>query len=439
MEDDPYGAAVFNHLLDIAVNPVSIRIVIGLAVLVVLLLISAMVSGSEVAYFALSPKNLEKLKDKKTGKSIHVLKLLEKPKRLLATILITNNFVNVGIVILFSFISHSLFTFSNYPILGFLIEVVFITLIILLFGEIIPKIYSTQYPLNFALQTALPLTFFSKLFSPFSRALVKTTVFANKKIQVKRNISIDELSDALSIAGDDLKEEERLLKGIVKFSRTEVCEIMTPRLDVVAISNQSGYKKLLAVIQETGLSRIPVYEESFDVVKGIMYVKDLLPYLDESDAFDWQKLIREPYFVPESKKIDDLLGEFQQKKIHMALIIDEYGGVSGVVTLEDILEEIVGEINDESDENVPNFQRIDEKTYLFEGKTLLNDFYRILNEEEDYFDQLKGDADSLAGLILENKGEMPAKGENIILGKYNFGIKSVDNRRIKQIIVKVIE
>ncbi|MBU0764414.1 MAG: gliding motility-associated protein GldE [Bacteroidetes bacterium] len=411
----------------------------GLIIIICLLVFSALISGSEVAYFSLSPANIQYLKDKKKSRKCKmVLELLAKPERLLATILIANNFVNVGIVILAAFVTNELFDFSVSPVLGFIIQAVVITFIILLFGEIIPKVYAARFSRQFATFMAFPLFLLDRLFMPVSKLLIRSTSIVRKRYSGKRaNISMDDLSQALNIAGKELKDEEKILKGIVNFGTIDVTEIMTSRLDVVSIEYSAGFKKLLSVILESGYSRIPVYEDSFDDVRGILYIKDLLPYLDEDDYFSWQKLVREPYFVPETKKIDDLLGEFQTKKIHLAIIVNEYGGTQGIVTLEDILEEIVGEINDESDDIEENYLQMTENKYIFEGRTLLNDFCKIVNIEDDLFDEVRGDADTLAGLILELKAEIPKKHEVVKYRNFIFRIKSADQRRIKQIEVTI--
>lgn len=367
-----------------------------------------------------------------------VLELLKLPEKLLATILIANNFVNVGIVIISTYVSSMLFDFSQYPMLGFLTEVVVITFMLLLFGEIIPKVYASQYSTSFAVFMARPISILSKLFSPLSVVLVNSTSFINKRFQKKKqNLSIDDISHALDITEDTITEDKKILKGIVKFGNIDVKEVMKSRVDVVAVDTLMQFKKLLSVIIESGYSRIPVYDDHFDNIKGILYIKDLLQHLKEPDEFDWLKLLRPAYFVPETKKINDLLSEFQSQKNHLAIVVDEYGGTSGIVTLEDIIEEIVGEITDELDDEDIIYEKLDDRTYLFEGKTLLNDFYRVADCQEYVFDQLKGDAETLAGLVLEFKGEIPKKNETIKILDFDFTIRSVDNRRIKKIEIKI--
>ena len=418
----------------------SYGVIIGFIIMILLLIASAFISGSEVAFFYLTPSNINILKEKVSRTNNLILKLLNTPERLLATILIANNFVNVGIIILSTFVTISFVDFSYSPAIRFVLQVIIITFLILLFGEIIPKIYATQYAMRFASFMAYPLFFLEKIFRPISFFLIYSTKIVNKKFsQAKQNISIDDLSQALDLTSDEIKEDKKILKGIVKFGNTNVKEIMKSRVDIVAIDikttpNLSG---LLPVIIESGYSRIPVYSENFDNIKGILYIKDLLSHIHKDDSFRWESLIRAPYFVPETKKINDLLEEFQSKKIHMAVVIDEYGGTSGIVTLEDILEEIVGEINDEFDDKQIKYSKLDDKNYIFEGKTLLNDFYKIIQSDDNIFDDIKGDSDTLAGLILEIKGEIPKIYENIISKNFVFKIESVDKRRIRRIRITI--
>lgn len=411
---------------------------LGLFVILLLLVASALISGSEVAFFSLSPANLNDFEQKESKNSNLVLELVKLPEKLLATILIANNFVNVGIVIISTYISSKMFDFSQFPLVGFLIEVVVITFMLLLFGEIIPKVYASQYATSFAVWMARPISLLSKLFSPLSVLLVNSTSFINRRFQKKKqNLSIDDISHALDITEDQITEDKKILKGIVKFGNIDVKEIMKSRVDVVTVDTQVQFKKLLSVIVESGYSRIPVYNDNFDNIKGILYIKDLLQHLNETDDFDWLALMRPAYFVPETKKINDLLNEFQSQKNHLAVVVDEYGGTSGIVTLEDILEEIVGEITDELDDDDILYEKLDNRTFIFEGKTLLNDFYRVAECKGYIFDNLKGDAETLAGLVLEFKGEIPKKNETIKILNFDFTIKSVDNRRIKKIEIKI--
>ena len=438
MESEPYHSLVIN-LLNITVNPVKISDIIGIFIIVFLLIISALISGSEVAFFSFSPSHINKLRNKEAKQNTIILSLLKYPERLLATILITNNFVNVGIVILSSYLSSSILDFNENITLAFIFQVIIITFLLLLFGEIIPKVYATKYYEKFSVFMAYPLFFLEKILRPFNTVLINSTSFVNKKFaSVKQNISITDLSDALDLTENEISEDKKILEGIVKFGKLYVKEIMRSRVDVVAVDIETSFNKLVSVIIESGYSRIPVFSENFDNVKGILYIKDMLPFIHKNEnQFKWQSLIRPLYFIPEMKKIDDLLEEFQMKKIHMAVVVDEYGGKSGIITLEDILEEIVGEITDESDPESVDYKKIDDSTYIFEGKTLLNDFYKIIEKPDDIFDEIKGDADTLAGLILEIKGEIPKKNEEIEFKKFKFKIEAVDDRRIIKIKVRI--
>ncbi len=431
-------------LAAIVANPIfksfSVEALLSLIVLVVLLLFSALISGSEIAYFSLSPSQFDDPKVHKKGVDNIVQKLLDTPNRLLATILIANNFVNVAIVILSAYIAILLFNFEGYPVLAFLIQVVVITFLILFFGEIMPKIYASQQSLTFARFMARPLRFLLRLLYPVSSVLVHSTKFIEKKkLKKGPRISRSELSEAIEITTEeDIREDERkILQGIVKFGDIDVTEIMKSRTDVTAIDIELPFNEVYKLILEAGFSRIPVYRESIDKIEGMLYIKDLLPHMEEPSDFNWKELLRPAFFVPENKKINDLLKEFQEKKIHFAIVVDEYGGTSGIVTLEDIIEEILGEISDEFDthEDETVFSKVDENTYLFEAKTTINDFCKILEIDDEVFDEVKGEADSLGGLILELKGEIPEQGEKITHKNFEFCIKSVDNRRIKEILI----
>ena len=394
-------------------------------------------SGSEVAFFSLSPADLKKLKLSKSKRSKGVLKLYGMPQKLLSTILVANNFVNISIIILASFISSRSFNFSNTPVFGFIIEVVVITFLILFFGEIMPKVYATKNIVPIALIMSMPILLLEKIFRPVTSVLIFSTSFVKKRtIPRHNNLSMNDLSDALELTSNDIQDDEKILKGIVKFGNINVSAIMCPRVDVIAFDIRAGFSQIIPRIIESGFSRIPVYSGSFDNVKGILYAKDVLPFTANPDSFKWQALLRPPYFVPETKKINDLLKEFQMKKMHMAVVIDEYGGTSGIVTLEDILEEIVGEIGDENDDDQAMFTKIDEYTYIFEGKVLLNDFYRVYNIEGDPFEDIRGESETLAGLILEVTGEIPHNGQEIKLHQFTFRIESADKRRISKIRVE---
>jgi magnesium and cobalt exporter, CNNM family len=414
------------------------QVLIAILAVLVLLVLTAMVSGAETAFFSLTPAEVESLRASKTKKSQTVIKLLDMPNRLLASILVANNLLNVGIVIITAFITNSLFDFSESPVLGFLLQVVFIISLIVFLGEILPKVYANRHAVPFAKMMAAPLDIFDTVFRPLSFLLIQSTSLVNKRFsQRRKNLSMDELSDALELTEQSLNEDKTILKGIVKFGNIDVREIMTSRMDVVGAGIKTPFRKLIGLIVESGYSRIPIYAKDLDHIKGILYIKDLLPHLDKPGSFQWQSLIRTAYYIPGTKKISDLLREFQANKIHMAIVIDEYGGTSGIITLEDILEEIVGEISDESDIENPSYVKVDNSTYLFEGKITLNDFLKTMDEKEDFFDAVKGEADTLAGLILELKGEIPRKNETFTYKHYNFTVKSVDTRRIKQIQVSL--
>jgi putative hemolysin len=422
----------------IGINSPDIKIITGLLVIVVLLIGSALMSASEVAFFAFRPEELEKLKTYKDKKSKTVLKLHNNPEKLLSTVLVANNTINIAIVLLAAFISSKLFDFTSEPVLGFIINVVVITFLLLFFGEVMPKVYASRNHITIATLMAFPLTILEKIFQPVTSMLIFSSTFVKKRTGTKRsNISMVDLSDALELTSDEFPDDEKILKGIVNFGNINVSAIMCSRIDVTAIDIKSGFDKIVPVIISSGFSRIPVYSGSFDTVKGILYAKDVLPYTNNPGSFKWQALMRPPYFVPETKKINDLLKEFQTKKIHMAVVIDEYGGTSGIVTLEDILEEIVGEITDESDEDQPLFRKLDEKTYIFEAKVLLNDFCKVLDIEEDLFEEVRGESETLAGLILELTGEIPQKDQIIKFGDFVFRIESADRRRIKEIRVEI--
>lgn len=420
--------------------PFTPEALIGFLVLLILLILSALISGSEVAFFSLEPTELENLRKSKNRPSSLVLRLLSAPEKLLATILVGNNFVNIAIVILSSFITNSLIDFSDAPTTGFIFQVVVITFIILLFGEIVPKVYATHYAKTFSLKIAPLLVIMEKIFRPLNSILINSTSFVNRRLlKHHKNLSVDELSKALKLTDQiELSEDKEILEGIVKFGNISVNEIMNSRIDIVALDIADGFIKVLDLIDKTGYSRIPVYKETLDNIKGMLYIKDLLPHVNKGQSFRWQSLIRPPFFIPETKKIDDLLGEFQRAKIHMAIVVDEYGGTSGLITLEDVLEEIVGDIADEFDEEQKFFTQIGEDEYIFDGKTMLNDFYKVVDCDENIFDDIKGEADTLAGLILEIKGEIPKIKEKIDCKIFRLVVDSADARRIKKIKVSVI-
>jgi putative hemolysin len=433
LEKDPYQELCLSILL-ISAKPLEMKVLVGIFAVLLLLVSSALFSGSEAAFFSLTPSEVESLRNSKSKNSRMAIRLLEIPNRLLASIVVGNNLINVAIVIIIAFITNSLFDFSESPVLGFIIQVVIITSLIVFIGEVLPKVYANRHAVRFVKLMAIPLDIIEKIFRPVNFLLIRSTSLVNKRFsQHRKNLSMDELSDALELTEESLSEDKTILKGIVKFGNIDVREIMTSRMDVVGVNLKTSFRKLIGIIVESGYSRIPVFSKDLDHIKGILYIKDLLPHLDKPGSFHWQPLIRPAYYIPGTKKISDLLREFQTNKIHMAVVIDEYGGTSGIITLEDILEEIVGEITDESDIDNPFYVKVDESTYLFEGKVTLNDFLKIMDEEEDFFDDVKGEADTLAGLILELRGEIPRKNETFSCKHYNFTVKSVDTRRIKQI------
>lgn len=429
--------------INIVFKAISVKVIIAILILLTLLIVSAMVSGSETAFFSLSPTELNTLKSQHTKSSKRILSLLSKPKHLIASILIANNFVNVAIVILSAYIMNNLIDFGNNHFLEFFVQAVLITAMLLLVGEVMPKIYSSYKALKFAHFISGFIAVISSIFKPVGALLVMTTSIADRRLVHKgNNISIPELSKAVEITSPkgNTDKEHQILKGIANFGDIEVSEIMKSRMDIVAADAETTFHELLKLVLDAGYSRIPVYKDTLDNITGILYIKDLLPVIEQSPDFKWTNLQRQAFFVPENKKINDLLREFREKKIHIAVIVDEYGGTSGLITLEDILEEIVGEIMDESDEleNELLFTRIDDNTFIFEGKTSLNDFCKIVDIQESIFDDVRGEADSLAGLILELEGEIPPKNKEIKYADFAFIIESVDKRRIKLVKVNIL-
>jgi gliding motility-associated protein GldE len=417
-------------------KPVTPGVIVAIAVVIIMLFFSAMISGSEVAFFSLTPQNIKSLKEGTSRNAKHALMLLEQPERLLANILISNNFINVGIVTISAFITGSTLDFQDKQLLGFVIQVVAITLLLLLFGEILPKIYANRFAPGFARMMALPLMVSDRLFNPLIYILVRSTRLVKRRLAKKgQNISMDDISEALDLTTGVVKDEKEMLEGIVRFSNLEASEIMKPRTDVVAVNIETDLATLTRVIIESGYSRIPVYEETSDNLKGILFVKDLLPHINKSNDYKWQRLIREPFYVPETKKINDLLNEFQVKKTHFAIVVDEYGGTEGIVTMEDILEEVVGEITDESDGTAVFYKRIDDRTTVFEGKTLLNDFYKVTGLDDELFDSVKGDAETIAGLILELKSGFPKANDVFVCKNVEFTVLGMDKRRIREVKV----
>nr|WP_236630983.1 gliding motility-associated protein GldE [Zobellia sp. OII3] len=407
-----------------------------ITILLLLLICSALISGAEVAFFGLSPTDVNEIAEKKSVRGNIIAKLLERPKKLLATILIANNAINIGVVLLFSTIGNSLFANIELEWLRFLLEVVVATFLILMFGEILPKVYANRNRVLFAHLMAYPLKMLDFLFSPLSLPMRAGTLFLYDKLgKQKSNLSVDHLSQALELTvdGDTTKEEQKILQGIVTFGNTDTKQVMRPRIDIFAVSEDMKFIEVLAEIKKHGYSRIPVFSENMDNVLGVLYVKDLLPYIDRK-TFNWMSLIREPYFVPENKKLDDLLLEFQEKKNHLAVVVDEYGGTSGIVTLEDIIEEIVGDISDEFDDEDLVFSKLDDFNFVFDGKTALKDFYRVTKiEDENEFEEQKGESETIAGFVLEIAGSFPKRGETVVFKDYRFVVESLDKKRLKQI------
>ncbi len=441
MEPDPLYLVISLLTLDIT-------LISGFVILFVLLLCSALISGSEVALFSLTQVEIdEELEDNSKAMEV-VSKLLLKPQKLLATILVANNFINIGVVILFAYLGEFIFTEINTVLdlfffkvsLQFILEVLVVTFLILLFGEILPKVYASRNNVSFSKFMAYPLKMLYVLFSPFSGPMQALTKSINRGLgRQKSNLSVDQLSQALELTSeeDTTKEEHKILQGIVSFGNTDTKQVMRPRIDIFALDSTLKYNAILPEIIKNGYSRIPVYEDNVDTVIGILYVKDLLPHLGRKQ-FDWLSLLREPFFVPENKKLDDLMQEFQEKKVHLAVVVDEYGGTSGIVSLEDVIEEIVGDISDEFDDDDLIYSKLDDHNYVFEGKTTLKDFYRVIKlEDESIFEDDKGEAETIAGFVLEISGSFPKIDSKLNYKNYVFTIESLDKKRIKQIKVTI--
>jgi gliding motility-associated protein GldE len=417
------------------------NLIFAFVAILVLLLISALISASEVAFFSLSPRKRETLRESSSSRDKIVLQIYNKPKLLLATILIANNLANIGIVLISTIIVSKEPFFTSNPAAAFLLQVIIVTFLILLFAEVIPKVFANHHSLRVARFMAFPILLLEKLFYPLSFLLISSTSFLDKKIKKKiQHISVEDLSHALdlTLSADMPASERKILKGIVKFGQLNVKQIMIPRTDITAFEYNSPFKKLLENIIASGYSRIPIYKETIDKIVGILYVKDLLLYLDKEDDFKWQTLLREPFFVPENIKNDDLLKEFQHRKIHIAIVVDEFGGTSGIVTLEDVMEEIVGEINDEFDDDELVYSKLDDYNYVFEGKISIGDLCRKLNIESDFFESaMHGQSDTLAGFLIEFTGNIPKKGEEIKINNYIFTIESADSRKIKRVKITI--
>ncbi|MCP4975697.1 MAG: gliding motility-associated protein GldE [Maribacter sp.] len=417
--------------------------ILNICILLLLLLCSALISGAEVAFFGLSITDINTIEQNNTTRGNIIVKLLNRPKKLLATILIANNAINIGVVLLFNVIGDTLFSNINYKLFNFisvrfLLEVIVATFLILMFGEILPKVYANRNRISFSHFMSYPLKALDFLFAPLSLPMRSATIFLNNKLgKYKSNLSVDHLSQALELTseGDTTIEEQKLLEGIVSFGSTDTKQVMRPRIDLFALSEDMKFLDVLDEIKTQGYSRIPVFSENMDNVLGVLYVKDLLPYIDRK-TYNWISLIREPYFVPENKKLDDLLNEFQEKKNHLAVVVDEYGGTSGIVTLEDIIEEIVGDISDEFDDEDLVYSKLDDFNYVFDGKTALKDFYRVVKIEDDEdFEEQKGESETIAGFVLEIAGSFPRKGEKVVFKNYAFIVESLDKKRLKQIKV----
>ncbi|HIB36649.1 MULTISPECIES: gliding motility-associated protein GldE [Mesonia] len=436
---DPDPSSLFNTFLVIDFSQVF-----GIVVLLLLLICSALISGSEVALFSLTPSDFDVKDGNVSAKQQILIRLLDRPKKLLATILVANNFVNIAVVLLFESLGDMFFGDIEAIYFGinlrFVIEVVLVTFLILLFGEILPKIYASRNKVVFSNFMAYPLSVLDKLLSIFSIPMRQVTVLIHNRLGKQRSaLSVDQLSQALELTSeeDTTKEEQKILQGIVSFGNTETKQVMKPRIDMFALNIEQDFKEVIAEVTENGYSRIPVYEDNIDNVKGILYIKDLLPYLDQK-KFNWQSLLREPYFVPENKKLDDLLNDFKDKKNHLAIVVDEYGGTSGLISLEDIIEEIVGDISDEFDDEDLIFSKLDDHNYVFEGKTPLKNFYKVIKLEDPvYFEEKKGEAETLAGFLLEISGEFPQKNQKIIFENYTFTIEAIEGKRIKQVKVNI--
>jgi putative hemolysin len=445
LEDDPFQPTIFlTSLLSIVrenwFDDISTLIILGL-LLIVLIFLSGLFSSSENAFFSLGPNNLVELNDDNSVSSQTVLHLINHPdkhqasRNLLGTILLLNNFVNITLVILSSLFINTLLALESFPIIAFLLQVVLITFILVLLGEIIPKIYSTQNNVKIAKFMAIPLLWLQRLTFPLVWLLTRSTVIFDRFVdKTTYKVSVEELNHAIEIAGsENTTDEKSILKGLVNYGNISVKQIMRPRMDITAVELDAPFDELIKKIEDWGYSRLPVYEDTFDNIKGVLYIKDLVPLLSEQNEYDWVDLIRNPFFVPEFKKIDDLLNEFQEKRIHMAIVVDEYGGTSGLVTMEDILEEIFGEIKDEFDDEEINYSQLDENTYLLEGKISLNDVCKIFDVESSYFDDVKGEVDTLGGFIMELAQKIPQRGHTLVFNQFTFIVEAADKRRLKRV------
>ncbi|MFD1614558.1 gliding motility-associated protein GldE [Gelatiniphilus marinus] len=426
---DPDPASFIALVLTIDFSVVS-----GYALLFLLLICSGLISGAEVALFSLTRTDINEGLEQNSKRIQIIAKLLERPKKLLATILVSNNFINIAIVILFAYLGGNMFDSIASPLLKFTLEVIIVTFLILLFGEILPKIYANRNKLKFVTFMAYPLRILDVLLTPISMPMRGITLAIHKKLgKQKSNLSINQLSQALELTSEDdtTKEEQKILQGIVSFGNTDTKQVMRPRIDIFALNIEQNYAEIMPEIIANGYSRIPVYRDNIDSIEGVLYVKDLLPYIDR-EQFDWTTLLRDPFFVPENKKLDDLMAEFQEKKVHLAVVVDEYGGTSGLISLEDIIEEIVGDISDEFDDEDLMYSKLDDNNYVFEGKTALKDFYKIIKIEDDTaFEDHKGEAETIAGFVLEISKSFPKLNSKINFENYVFTIEAMDKKRIK--------
>ena len=409
---------------------------VSLGVSIMLLVCSGLASASEIAFFSLTPQHLSEISEGRRPSDFRILELRERGDRLLATILILNNLVNVAIIMLLNFFFMDWLSFgAGAEWLEFLLLTVLLTFLLLLFGEIMPKIYSAQHSLSFARFAAPIFSVMEKLFYPISSILMMSKAFTDRIVSYEtESLTVDDLEKAMELTDKgEIAQESQMLQGIIRFGGEMASEVMTPRVDVVDLDIRTPFPDVIKCIVENNYSRIPVYQGTADNIKGVLYIKDLLPHLQKPATFKWQNLIRPPYFVPETKMIDDLLRDFQQNKVHIAIVVDEFGGTSGIVTMEDIIEEIVGEIDDEYDDEEKTYHRLNQNTYVFQAKTLLTDFYRITGLDDDFFDDVEGDADTLAGLLLEIKGEFPQRDEKITYRHFVFQVVEMDQRRIVKI------
>ena len=432
----PAFVQIFSYALPVDFSAPSGEAVVAFVVAVFLLMCSAFASGSELAFFSLTRNEIDELSESKSLKDQRILELLGNPERLLATVLIINDFVNVGIVMLLNFFFMDIMNFGpGAEWLEFLLLTVVLTFLLLLFGEVMPKLYSKNNTLAFARFSSNGFYYLSKILLPFSTFLVRSTTFTQRLVSKKNHLlSVDELEQALELTdNNEIKDQKKMLEGIIRFGDETVKDIMTSRLDMVVLDIHAPYSQVLKCAEENAYSRIPVYGKNQDDIRGVLYIKDLIPHLNKGANFRWQTLLRQPFFVPETRKIDDLLCDFQTVKVHMAIVVDEFGGVSGLITLEDIIEEIVGEINDEFDEPETSYEQLGENVYLFDGRTMLSDFYKIASIDSDDFEEAAGDADSLAGLLLEVKGEFPRLHEEIVCNGVIFEATEINKHRIVKI------